>query len=145
MGKVLTIGQLATRTGVRTRTIRYYEQIGVLPPAPRTPARYRQYDQRAVERLLFIRRARALGLPLRRLEVLSATLNDGPRSALRPRLLAFVREQLLSVQERSAELELLKQQLERAQDRLTTSVGPDARGSCRCLDVESGSAETTPP
>lgn len=67
MMKLLTIGQLAKTSGVGTRTIRYYEQVGVLPPAKRTPAGYRQYEQRAVERLLFVRRARALGLPLRRL------------------------------------------------------------------------------
>jgi DNA-binding transcriptional MerR regulator len=144
MEKVLTIGQLAKRTGVRTRTIRYYEEVGVLPPARRTPARYRQYDQRAVERLLFIRRARALGLPLRHLEVLAGTFNGGSRPALRPQLLTFVQAQLSSVQQRIAELEVLKQQLEQTVDRLATSPGRDARGSCRCLDVEPGSDGTIP-
>jgi DNA-binding transcriptional MerR regulator len=143
MRKALTIGQLATRTGVRTRTIRYYEQVGVLPPARRTPTRYRQYDQRAVERLLFIRGARALGLPLRRLERLSATLNDGPRPALRPHLLTFVREQLASVRQRISELELLQRQLEQVEHRLTTSAAPDGRGRCRCLDIGNGSVGTT--
>jgi DNA-binding transcriptional MerR regulator len=144
MRNALTIGQLANATGVQTRTIRYYEKVGVLPPAPRTPARYRQYDQRAVERLLFIRRARALGLPLRRVQVLSNTLNGGPRPSLRPRLLTFVREQLSSVQQRISELELLKQQLEQVVQRLMTSPGPNARGGCRCLDIENGSGRTTP-
>jgi MerR family transcriptional regulator, copper efflux regulator len=59
MKDALTIGQLAKATGVQPRTIRYYESVGVLRPTHRSLARYRQYDQRAVERLLFIRRARA--------------------------------------------------------------------------------------
>ena len=144
MKNALTIGQLAKTTGVPTRTIRYYEQVGVLPPPPRTPARYRQYDQRAVERLLFIRRARALGLPLRHLEALSAILNGGPRRTLRPRLLTFVREQLSSVQQRMSELQILKHQLEQVVRRLTTSHGPNGRGRCRCLDIGNGSGGTAP-
>jgi DNA-binding transcriptional MerR regulator len=139
MMKLLTIGQLAKTSGVAARTIRYYEQVGVLPPAKRTPAGYRQYEQRAVERLLFVRRARTLGLPLRRLEALCATLDGGPRRGLRPRLLGFVREQLSAVQQQITELELLEQQLEQAVDRLLTSPGPGAGGGCRCLEVANGS------
>ncbi len=133
MMKPLTIGQLAKTSGVGPRTIRYYEQVGVLPPAKRTPAGYRQYEQGTVERLLFVRRARALGLPLRHLERLCATLDGGPRRALRPRLLGFVQEQLSTVQQKIGELELLKQQLEQAVHRLLTSPGPGAGGGCRCL------------
>lgn len=60
MTHALTIGQLAKATGVASKTIRYYEQIGVLPTPTRSPARYRQYDESGVERLRFIRRARSL-------------------------------------------------------------------------------------
>jgi MerR family transcriptional regulator, copper efflux regulator len=139
MMKPLTIGQLAKMSGVATRTIRYYEQVGVLSPAKRTPAGYRQYEQLAVERLRFVRRARALGLPLRHLEKLCATLDGSPRQAFRPRLLEFVREQLAAVQQQMDELELLKRQLEEAVDRLLTSPHPGAGGNCRCLEVENGS------
>jgi DNA-binding transcriptional MerR regulator len=143
MKTALTIGQLAKATGVRTRTIRYYEQVGVLPPAPRTPTRYRQYDRPAVERLLFIRRARALGLPLRHLELLAASWNGGPRPALRPGLLTVVGEQLSAVQHRISELRVLERQLERIVRRLTTSPVQSEHGRCRCLDVENDSGGTT--
>ena len=53
----MTIGALARATGVPPKTIRYYEQVGVLPA--RSAAGYRQYTPRDVQRLLFIRRARA--------------------------------------------------------------------------------------
>ncbi len=48
MEQWLTIGQLAQATGVPTKTIRYYEQVGVLPAPPRSDAGYRQYAKRAV-------------------------------------------------------------------------------------------------
>ena len=62
MTQPLTIGQLAKATGVTSKTIRYYESVGVLRPPARSSSGYRQYDQSAAERLLFVRRARALGL-----------------------------------------------------------------------------------
>ena len=64
MAQALTVGQLAHLTGVPAKTIRYYEQVGILPSPSRSATGYRQYAQRDVHRLLFIRRARALGLSL---------------------------------------------------------------------------------
>ena len=76
---VVTIGQLARATGVTAKTIRYYEAIGVLPPPRRSAAGYRQYDRPAIDRLRFVRRARALGLPLGELKTLVATLDGVER------------------------------------------------------------------
>ncbi len=139
MSHTLTIGQLAKATSVAARTIRYYEQVGVLPPAARKPSGYRTYDQRAVERLLFIRRARALGLPLRDLEALSATLEGRSRGGVRPRLLALVRGQLSDVEHRMVELKRLRQQLTRVAERLLASPAPRPGAGCRCLEVEDAS------
>lgn len=60
----MRIGELAQRTGVPTKTIRYYEEIGVLPPPDRLPNGYRSYPEEAVDRLGFIRDAQATGLTL---------------------------------------------------------------------------------
>ena len=57
----LTIGQLARQSGVKVPTIRFYEQIGLLPPPPRSEGNQRRYGKNAVERLAFIRHARQLG------------------------------------------------------------------------------------
>src|SRR5438552_18525164 len=111
MAQTITIGHVAKVTGVAAKTIRYYEEIGVLPAPTRTASGYRQYDELGVQRVCFIRRARTLGLPLRRLGTLAATLNGGSRPALRPRLLAVVQEQLSAVRERIAELQLLRREL----------------------------------
>ncbi len=58
------IGELARAVGVPTSTVRYYERAGLLRPLRRSARNYRQYDQRAVERLRFIRTAQASGFTL---------------------------------------------------------------------------------
>jgi DNA-binding transcriptional MerR regulator len=60
----MTIGAVAKATGCNIRTIRYYESVGLLAPPERTAGNQRVYDHGRVERLAFIRRARALGFPL---------------------------------------------------------------------------------
>ena len=60
----MRIGQLAHETGVSTKTVRYYETIGVLPEPDRASNGYRTYDQGSIERLRFIRNAQATGLTL---------------------------------------------------------------------------------
>ena len=60
----MKIGELADRTGVTTKTVRYYESIGLLAEPERTASGYRDYDTDAVERLCFVRDAQATGLSL---------------------------------------------------------------------------------
>lgn len=61
---VFTIGELARRTGLTTRTIRFYSDEGLLPPADRTYAGYRLYDSASLARLELLRTLRELGLGL---------------------------------------------------------------------------------
>jgi DNA-binding transcriptional MerR regulator len=75
----MRIGQLAAETGFSVRTIRFYEQSGLLPAPQRTPGGYRAYDQDAVTRLRFVRSAQALGLSLAEIaEVLRVRDYQGP-------------------------------------------------------------------
>src|SRR5882724_8722202 len=60
----LTIGALARATGTKVETVRYYEQIGLLPLPPRTSGNYRSYAASHVQRLTFIRRSRDLGFTI---------------------------------------------------------------------------------
>lgn len=60
----LSITQLAARASVRPDTIRYYERTGLLPAPARTAGDHRRYDERALDRLQFIRGAKRLGLRL---------------------------------------------------------------------------------
>lgn len=60
----MRIGELAALTGVTNKTIRYYEDIGLLPSPRRSANDYRDYDDDAVDRLRFVRDAQATGLTL---------------------------------------------------------------------------------
>ncbi len=60
----MRVGELAAHFGLNPKTIRYYEEIGLLPRAGRSASGYRLYTQRDVERVGFIRRAKMLGLSL---------------------------------------------------------------------------------
>jgi MerR family copper efflux transcriptional regulator len=134
MERPLTVGQLAHATGVPAKTIRYYEQVGVLPVPRRSGAGYRHYSRHDVHRLLFIRRARALGLSLATLKALAAELDSGECLTMRPRLHALVTEQLRAVQQQIAECQLLERQLAQVLQRLQTSVPTPHTHGCRCLD-----------
>ena len=138
MPRALTIGQVAKLTGVTAKSIRYYEAIGIVPAARRGISGYRHYDEAGVHRLRFIRRARALGLPLARLKALTATLDGSPSPRLRPRLRALVREQLATVQHRIAELESLQRELRLVSRRMLAGLGSRGTGPCRCLEADTG-------
>ncbi|MBW3602103.1 MAG: heavy metal-responsive transcriptional regulator [Actinobacteria bacterium] len=62
--RTMRIGQLAGRLGLNTRTVRYYESIGLLPEPERTAGGYRLYGEYDLQRLTFIRTAQRLGLTL---------------------------------------------------------------------------------
>lgn len=75
----LRIGELAGKLGLNPKTIRYYEQIGLLRAPDRTRAGYRLYGQADLERLRFILQAKAIGLTLQEIgEILG--LRDGGQS-----------------------------------------------------------------
>jgi DNA-binding transcriptional MerR regulator len=61
----MRIGDVAAKAGVSTDTVRHYERLGLLPPAPRGTNGYRQYPDNAVKRVLTIRSAVQFGLPLK--------------------------------------------------------------------------------
>jgi DNA-binding transcriptional MerR regulator len=71
-GELFTIGQLATRTGVPARTIRFWSDAGLVPPAGRSGSGYRLYDAEAVVRLDLVRTLRELGFGL---DVVQAVLS----------------------------------------------------------------------
>jgi DNA-binding transcriptional MerR regulator len=64
VARSMSVGQLAKKAGTTAKAVRYYEGLGLLDPAPRADNSYRLYDARALDRLLFIRRAKLLGLSL---------------------------------------------------------------------------------
>ena len=73
----MRIGEIAKKAGVNPKTIRYYEEIGLLPPAPRTESGYRQFADKDAERLEFIRSAKTLGIALEEIKEVLAFRDRG--------------------------------------------------------------------
>lgn len=111
MTKPLSIGQLATRTGVKVPTVRYYESIGLLPPAPRTASDRRLYDAQTERRLSFIRHARELGFSVEAVRVFLDLATQPDRSCEEANAIAAA--QLVDVERRIEQLSLLRNELKR--------------------------------
>ena len=77
----MTIGHASTRSGVSQRMIRHYEAIGLIPRPARRASGYRDYDERDVHTLRFIRKARDLGFPVEEIRQLLALWQDGSRAS----------------------------------------------------------------
>lgn len=83
-----TIGELARRTGVPAKTIRYYEETNLIPAAERTANGYRRYGDRAVHLLRFVKRARDLGFSVHDVGGLLALWGDDTRASAEVKSLA---------------------------------------------------------
>ena len=75
----MNIGQASRSSGVSTKMIRYYDEIGLVRPASRTGANYREYDAREVNELRFIKRARNLGFSVAEITQLLSLWRDRQR------------------------------------------------------------------
>lgn len=77
----MNIGQAAATSGVSAKMIRYYEEIGLIPPAARTASGYRSYGEREINILRFVRRARDLGFSVPAIRDLLALWQDQGRAS----------------------------------------------------------------
>lgn len=108
----VSIGEAARQSGVKVPTIRYYEQIGLLPQAPRSEGNRRHYGPADLRRLAFIRHARELGFEIEAIRTL-LTLQDNPEQpcgtadAIAKARLAEVTQRITSLLALKAELELM--------------------------------------
>jgi DNA-binding transcriptional MerR regulator len=107
----LAIGEIARRSGYAVQTLRYYEQIGLMPKPPRTAGGQRRYDETLLRRLLFIRHARDLGFEvedIRSLLDLAARPTQSCASVD-----AIAKAHLRSIEDRIARLTALRRELNR--------------------------------
>ena len=105
----LRIGDLAERTGTNTPTIRYYEEIGLLPRPDRQEGNQRRYGDEDVRRLSFIRRCRDFGFSIEQVRTLTSLVQDRSRSCFEARDLA--QEHLKEVRAKLKELRELEKSL----------------------------------
>ena len=77
----MNIGAAAERSGLPPKTIRFYEEVGLVRPAKRQDNRYRDYDETDIHRLRFIQRARGLGFSVEQCRELLALYDDKERAS----------------------------------------------------------------
>lgn len=86
--RIVAIGALSQRTGTNVETVRYYERVGLLPAPARSPGGYRLYGMHHLKRLIFIRRARALGFSIDEVRMLLRLADERRRPCAEVRVVA---------------------------------------------------------
>ena len=109
-GGPLNIGQAAARSGVSSKMIRHYESLGLLPAVHRTDAGYRQYGEKEVHTLSFIRRARTLGFSMAEIAELLKLWQNKRRASADVKRIALAH--VADLERRIAEMAAMKQTLQ---------------------------------
>lgn len=124
----MNIGQASKQSGVSQRMIRHYEAIGLIPKAARRDSGYRDYDDKDIHTLRFIRRARDLGFPIEEIGQLLALWQDKSRASAQVKALAMARAEELKRKER--EIQAMRRSLET----LARECHGDNRPDCPILE-----------
>ena len=131
----MNIGQASKKSGVSQRMIRHYESIGLIPKAARRDSGYRDYDERDVHTLRFIRRARDLGFPIDEIGQLLALWQDRSRASGDVKAIATARAEELKRKEK--ELNSMR----RALEQLAKTCHGDNQPDCPILGGLEGIAD----
>jgi MerR family mercuric resistance operon transcriptional regulator len=129
IGKPLTRGALAARTGCNIETIRYYERVGLLPPPPRSAGGHRLYGQDLVRRLSFVRRGRDLGFSIEEIRELLHLVDGGTYTCAQVEWLA--RNHVREIRRKIADL----RKLERVFETMAAQCSGDAVPDCPIIDA----------
>ncbi len=132
----MRIGELAHLTGVTTKTIRYYESIGLLPEPDRTASDYRDYRDDAVERLRFIKDAQHSGLTLTEIQSLVELKAAGEATCEHTR--ALVEAHLADIDAQIEQLRATRRQLAALAERAATLDHGDCTDPHRCHVIAAG-------
>ncbi|BDI05344.1 heavy metal-dependent transcription regulator 2 [Sphaerotilus microaerophilus] len=124
----MNIGEAAKDSGVSAKMIRHYESVGLLPAAARTESGYRQYTDKEVSTLRFIRQSRDLGFSIEQIRELLGLWQDRKRPSRQVRALALAHIEELD--EKLKELQSMKATLEH----LVRCCHGDDRPDCPIID-----------
>jgi MerR family mercuric resistance operon transcriptional regulator len=121
--ELLTRGALAARSGCNVETIRYYEQIGILPEPPRSQGGHRLYGHDLIRRLTFVRRSRELGFSLEKIRQLLRLVNGGNYTCAQIEALAL--QHARDIRQKIVDLKRLRSMLEAMASHCTGGEVPD--------------------
>lgn len=141
MNSKLTIGQLAKETGLTTKTIRFYEEIGLIKPAERADNGYRSYPANMVEELNIIKTVRDLGLPIPEIKKLMIGCSEGGCEHNQEYLAKEIKNYVEILKEKISQLNKLKSKLENLKVAICDC---DSRDECTyCCNVLGQIAQNT--
>ena len=146
----VTIGELAKEVHLNPKTIRYYEEVGLLSKPRRSESGYRLYSKYEADRLRLVRRAKILGLSLAEIKELVEYAVDGRCNTLEQRLLSLVEAKLGEIDQKIQDLATFRDELMRYKrdllNRLESACHkeytPSVSSSCRCIGEEVDSLES---
>ncbi|MBV9690152.1 MAG: MerR family transcriptional regulator [Ktedonobacteraceae bacterium] len=118
----MSIGELSRLTGYNAKSIRYYEQIGILPHPTRAYNGDRRYSQTDVYRLNLLRRLRLLGISLAEAKLLLVATIDAPCDKVQNELLHLINARLVALDQQIAELHHLREQVAGYQQQLASGI-----------------------
>jgi DNA-binding transcriptional MerR regulator len=140
----MLIGEVARRSGISARTIRFYEAQRLVSRPTRLPSGYRVYPERVLAELRFVRQAQLLGFSLKEVREVSAIGLRGGRMC--EKVAALCEEHLREVDRRIVELQEFRQQLETARSQVAGQCGSTADGFCvAIMELSSQHAGALPP
>src|SRR5262249_43806340 len=125
---LMLIGEVARRSGISARTIRFYEAQRLVSRPTRTPSGYRVYPERVLSELRFVRQAQLLGFSLNEVREVAALGSRGGRMC--ERVATLCDEHLREVDRRIAELQEFRHQLELARRQVSNHCGSTPDGFC---------------
>lgn len=117
----MKIGELAKIIGCATETIRFYEKIGLIPPADRSENNYRQYNKKHLERLMFIRNCRSLEMNHDEIQTLIIIMDNPNNQVDHHSAHSLIVNHLRHIDERIDELKSLRQELVKLQSHCQSS------------------------
>jgi DNA-binding transcriptional MerR regulator len=139
----MRISEVAEQAGVPTSTVRYYERIGLVPPPTRTASGYRHYDEAMAARLVFVTRAKRLGLSLEQIAELLPVWDGVNCGATHEEITRLVDAKRVEVEDRIRELRQFAEQLDDVRDALLESPPPAAcRPDLSCCMPAADGVET---
>jgi DNA-binding transcriptional MerR regulator len=132
----LRIGEVAKRTGLTTKSIRYYELLGLLPEPQRTESGYRLYGQEDVEHLSFIQKAKRLGLSLADIRDILSLHRQRQRPCIH--VLALLDRKLRELDDVLADLQGFREELAQLREESAEQLQNLPEGSSICGIIERG-------
>lgn len=140
----LTIGEMASELHLNPKTIRYYEEVGLLPEPRRTESGYRLYSTYEMERLRLVKRAKLLGLSLAEIREIVEYAIDRRCGVMEDRLFSLVEAKLGEIDQKIDDLITFRDNLRQYHSDLSSRLASESReeskipasASCQCLGEE---------